>query len=171
MSNFVEVTGYGGHTPNSTQLQNKNVGSWLVLGRAGEVTYKIQETKKDKVQVVHVDKLAPYHPDFGVELTSWLRDDLLPQAKGSQTESVAGTSGADVFEVEEEVGTEPQPQNAVPDGVPVPEEVQDTVRSRRSKRVRGPPRYRRLAIHPPTLSSLCPLKFYYSATRGCRRKV
>ena len=102
-----------------------------------------------------MDELARYHPDFGVELTSWLRDDLLPQAKGSQTESVARTSGADVFEVEGEVGTEPLPQNEVPGEVQplpqneVPDGVQDAVQTRRSKRVRGPPRYRWLATPPP----------------------
>ena len=53
---------------------------------------------KDAVQVVHVDKLARYYPNFGVELTSWLTDDLLPKAKSSQTEPITRTSGADVFE-------------------------------------------------------------------------
>ena len=146
------------------KLQNKNVGPWLVLGPAREVTYKIQQSKKNTVQVVHVDKLARYYPE-----------------KSSQTEPITRTSGADVFEDGGEVGTEPLPQAEVQVPVPTDIEVQPAREqreqitspsgSRRSKRVRVPPRYRRLAMHTPTLSSLCPLKYYYSATRGCQRKL
>ena len=86
------------------------MGPWLVLGSAGEVTYNIQRREKDKMQVVHVDRLARYYPDFGVELTSWLTDDLLPKAKSSQTEPITRTSAADVFEDGGKWGQSPCPR-------------------------------------------------------------
>ena len=57
------------------KLRYKNRGPWLVLAKVSPVTYRIQRHAGAEPEVVHVDKLMPYQPDFGEELESWLRDE------------------------------------------------------------------------------------------------
>ncbi len=43
--------------------------------KTGPVTYKIQHYPQAEPDIVHVDKLMPYYPDFGEELYSWIETD------------------------------------------------------------------------------------------------
>ncbi len=42
-----------------------------MLAKTGPVTYKIQRHPKADLEIVRVDRLMPYYPDFGEELYSW----------------------------------------------------------------------------------------------------
>ncbi len=57
------------------KLRYTNRGPWLVLAKTGPVTYKIQRHPQAEPDIVHVDKLMPYYPDFGEELHSWIEAD------------------------------------------------------------------------------------------------
>ena len=46
-----------------------------MLAKVSPVTYRIQCHAGAKPEVVHVDKLMPYQPNFGEELETWLRDE------------------------------------------------------------------------------------------------
>ncbi len=46
-----------------------------MLAKTGPVTYKIQRHPQAEPDIVHVDKLMPYYPDFGEELHSWVETD------------------------------------------------------------------------------------------------
>ncbi len=46
-----------------------------MLAKTGPVTYKIQWHPQAEPDIVHVDKLMPYYPDFGEELHSWIETD------------------------------------------------------------------------------------------------
>ncbi len=46
-----------------------------MLAKTGPVTYKIQRHPQAEPDIVHVDKLMPYYPDFGEELRSWIETD------------------------------------------------------------------------------------------------
>ncbi len=46
-----------------------------MLAKTGLVTYKIQRRPQAKPDIVHVDKLMLYYPDFGEELHSWIETD------------------------------------------------------------------------------------------------
>ena len=46
-----------------------------MLAKTGPITYKIQRHSQAEPDVVHVDKLMPYYPDFGEELHSWIETD------------------------------------------------------------------------------------------------
>ncbi len=46
-----------------------------MLAKVSPVTYRIQSYAGAEPEVVHVDKLMPYQPDFGEGLESWLRDE------------------------------------------------------------------------------------------------
>ncbi len=57
------------------KLRYTNRGPWLVIAKAGPVMYKIQRHPQAEPDSMHVDKLMPYHPDFGKELHSWIETD------------------------------------------------------------------------------------------------
>ncbi len=69
------------------KLRYNNRGPWLMLAKVSPVTYRIQRYAGAEPEVVHVDKLMPYQPDFGEELESWLREEESGgcRAKGTQT--------------------------------------------------------------------------------------
>ncbi len=46
-----------------------------MLAKTGPVTYKIQRHPQADPEIVHVDKLMPYYPDFGEQLYSWIETD------------------------------------------------------------------------------------------------
>ncbi len=46
-----------------------------MLAKTGPVTYKIQRHPQADPEIVHVDKLMPYYPDFGEQLSSWIETD------------------------------------------------------------------------------------------------
>ncbi len=48
---------------------------WLGLANMGPVTYKIQRHPQADPEIVHVDKLMAYYPDFGEQLYSWIETD------------------------------------------------------------------------------------------------
>ena len=61
------------------KLRYTNRGPWLVLAKTGLVTYKIQSHPQADPEIVHVDKLMPYYPDFGEQLYSWIETDCQVQ--------------------------------------------------------------------------------------------
>ena len=71
------------------KLRYTNRGPWLVLAKTGPVTYKIQRHPQAEPDIVHVDKLMPYYPDFGEELHSWIETDhpTRYREQGEQTAS------------------------------------------------------------------------------------
>ena len=71
------------------KLRYTNRGPWLVLAKTGPVTYKIQRHPQAEPDIVHVDKLMPYYPDFGEKLHSWIETDHPTQYRdqGEQTAS------------------------------------------------------------------------------------
>ena len=77
------------------KLRNKNEGPWLILSKVGEVYYRIQRTKGEEPQVVHVDKLVPYYPDFDTVLTPWITMESGPRNTGTQTDDTLRVPGAD----------------------------------------------------------------------------
>ena len=60
-----------------------------------EVNYRIQRTKGEEPQVVHVDKLVPYYPDFDTVLTPWITMESGPRNTGTQTDDTPRVPGAD----------------------------------------------------------------------------
>ena len=46
-----------------------------MLAKTGPVTYKIQRHPQADPEIVHVDKLMPYYPDIGEQLSSWIETD------------------------------------------------------------------------------------------------
>ena len=89
------------------KLQNKNIGPWLVLDQVGEVNYRVQRQEKADPQVVHVDKLTPYLPDFDVVLTPWIKVHWDPREKETQTGDPSEVPGADTSEEGREDGKQP----------------------------------------------------------------
>ncbi len=57
-----------------------------MLAKVSPVIHRIQRHVGAEPEVVHVDKLMPYQPDYGEELESWLRDEDSGgcRAKGTQ---------------------------------------------------------------------------------------
>ena len=83
------------------KLQKKNVGPWLVLKKITDLNYRIQRKPGDVPQVVHVDKLTKYQPDFGVTLTSWIEDNNGPRHRATQTDKTTErTFGTNVLKKE-----------------------------------------------------------------------
>ena len=56
----------------SGKLHPKNLGPYLVVEKAGPVTYRIQAAPEGRVATLHVDKLYRYTPSDEEELKSWL---------------------------------------------------------------------------------------------------
>ncbi len=71
------------------KLRYTNRGPWLVLAKTGPVTDKIQRHPQAEPDIMHVDKLMPYYPDFGEELHSWIETDYPTRYRdqGDQTTS------------------------------------------------------------------------------------
>ncbi len=65
------------------KLRYTNQGPWLVLAKTGPVMYKIQCHPQADPEIVHVDKLMPFYPDFGERLHSWIETDC-PTQYGDQ---------------------------------------------------------------------------------------
>ncbi len=53
----------------------------------GPVTYKIQRHPHADHEVVHMDKLMPYYPDFGEQLHSWIETDCPIQYRDQETQT------------------------------------------------------------------------------------
>ena len=64
-----------------------NRGPWLVLAKAGPVMYKIQRHPQAGPEIVHVDKLMPYYPDFGERLHSWIETDCPTQYRDQEAQT------------------------------------------------------------------------------------
>ncbi len=81
--------GLGSYPRQGGKLRYTNRGPWLVLAKTGPVTYKIQRHPQVEPDIVHVDKLMPYYPDFGEELHSWIETDQPTRYRdqGEQTAS------------------------------------------------------------------------------------
>ncbi len=69
------------------KLRYANRGPWLVLAKTGPVTYKIQRHPQADPEIVHVDKLIPYYPDFGEQLHSWIETDCPMQYRDQETQT------------------------------------------------------------------------------------
>ena len=62
-----------------------------MLAKTGPVTYKIQRHPQAEPDIVHVDKLMPYYPDFGEELYSWIEADHPTQYRNQGEQTVSPT--------------------------------------------------------------------------------
>ena len=91
------------------KLRYKNREPWLVLAKVSPVTYRMQRHTGAEPEIVHVDKLMPYQPDFGEELESWLQDEESGgcRAKGPMP-ALPETSPGVVDEPSIEVNTSPR---------------------------------------------------------------
>ncbi len=69
------------------KLRYTNRGPWLVLAKTRPVTYKIQRHPQADPEIVHVDKLMPYYPDFGEQLYSWIETDCPVQYQDQETQT------------------------------------------------------------------------------------
>ncbi len=69
------------------KLRYTNRGPWLVLAKTGPVTYKIQRHPQADPEIVHVDKLMPYYPDFGEQLYSWIETDCPVQYRDQEIQT------------------------------------------------------------------------------------
>ncbi len=58
-----------------------------MLAKTGLVTYKIQRHPRADPEIVHVDKLMPYYPDFGEQLHSCIGTDCPMQYRGQETQT------------------------------------------------------------------------------------
>ncbi len=58
-----------------------------MLAKTGPVTYKIQRHSQADPEIVHVDKLMPYYPDFGDHLHSWIETDCLMQYRDQEIQT------------------------------------------------------------------------------------
>ncbi len=59
----------------------------MVLAKTGPVTYKIQRNPQADPEIVHVDKLMPYYPDFGEQLYSWIETDCRVQYRDQEIQT------------------------------------------------------------------------------------
>ncbi len=87
-----------------------------MLAKTGPVTYKIQRHPQAEPDIVHVDKLMPYYPDFGEELCSWIETDH-PTRYRDQGEQTAGPTLQSQLTVV--VDIQPQVPGANPNSEPV----------------------------------------------------
>ncbi len=110
------------------KLRCTNRGPWLVLAKTGPVTYKIQRHPQAEPDIVHVDKLMPYYPDFGEELLSWIETDHLTRYRdqGEQTTSPTLqsqlTAVVDIPPQEPDVNPDPGSVASPPDPLNPPSE-------------------------------------------------
>ncbi len=58
-----------------------------MLAKTGPVTYKIQRHPQADPEIVHVDKLMHYYPDFGEQLHSWIEADGPVQYRGQEIQT------------------------------------------------------------------------------------
>ncbi len=58
-----------------------------MLAKTGPVTYKIQRHPQADPEIVHVDKLMPYYPDFGEQLYSWIETDNLVRYRDQEMQT------------------------------------------------------------------------------------
>ena len=58
-----------------------------MLAKTGPVTYKIQRHPQADPEIVHVDKLMPYYPDFGEQLYSWIETDCPVQYRDQEIQT------------------------------------------------------------------------------------
>ncbi len=54
------------------KLRYTNRGPWSVLAETGPVTYRIERHPQADPDIMHVDKLMSYYPDFRERLHSWI---------------------------------------------------------------------------------------------------
>ncbi len=69
------------------KLRYTNRRPWLVLAITRPVTYKIQRHPQADPEIVHVDKLMPYYPDFGEQLHSWIETDCPMQYRDQEIQT------------------------------------------------------------------------------------
>ncbi len=58
-----------------------------MLAKTGPATYKIQRHPQADPEIVHVDKLMPYYPDFGEQLYSWIETDCPTQFRDQEVQT------------------------------------------------------------------------------------
>ncbi len=58
-----------------------------MLAKTGPVTYKIQRHPQADPEIVHVDKLIPYYPDFEKQLYSWIETDCPVQYRDQEIQT------------------------------------------------------------------------------------
>ncbi len=75
------------HSRQGGKLRYTNRGPWLVLAKTGPVMYNIQRHSQADPEIVHVDKLMPYYPDFGDRLHSWIETHCLTQYRDQEVQT------------------------------------------------------------------------------------
>ncbi len=83
-----------------------------MLAKTGPVTYKIQRHPQAEPDIVHVDKLMPYYPDFGEELHSWIESDHPTRYRDQREETASPNLQSQLTAV---VDIPPQTPGANPD--------------------------------------------------------
>ncbi len=68
-------------------MRYANRGPWLFLAKTGPVTYTIPRHPLAGPEVVPVDKLMPYYPDFGERLHSWIETDCPMQYRDQEVQT------------------------------------------------------------------------------------
>ncbi len=58
-----------------------------MLAKTGPVTYKSQRHPQADPEIVHMDKLIPYYPDFGEQLYSWIETDCPAQYRDQEIQT------------------------------------------------------------------------------------
>ncbi len=79
-----------------------------MLAKVRPVTYRIQCHAGAEPEVMHVDKLMPYQPDFGEELESWLRGEESGGCRGKGTQTPMPVLAETPIEVVDEPSIEVQ---------------------------------------------------------------
>ena len=90
--------------------------------------YKIQRQPQVEPDIVHVDKLMPYYPDFGEELQSWIESDHPTKYRDQEAQTsrpVLQSQPAAVVDIPPHISdptSDPEPAEQSPDApIPVPE--------------------------------------------------
>ncbi len=106
------------------KLRYTNRGPWLVLAKMGPVTYKIQCHPQADPEIVHVDKLMPYYPDFGEQLYSWIETDSPVQHRDQEIQTsrpVLQDRELDIVDITPPVPDSEEISPPVPDPAPAAE--------------------------------------------------
>ncbi len=76
------------------------------------MTYKIQHHPQAEPDIVHVDNLMPYHPDFGEKLHSWIETDYPTQYRDQMEQTTRPALQSQLTAV---VDISPQISHSTPD--------------------------------------------------------
>ncbi len=93
-----------------------------MLAKTGPVTYKIQRHPQADLEIVHVDKLMLYYPDFGEQLYSWTETDCPVQYRDQEVQTLQPVLQDRELNI---VDIMPSVHNPVDNSPPVPDPAPD----------------------------------------------